>query len=106
MTPATMSRYDPIKGCFVLKELTPKPPANAFEWMRFTDEEKERRGGKSLLPNSDYVRSEAATKAVAKKRETDPTYGTLSIKDRTEAAIAPRGFTVYNKAISSKGATK
>ena len=68
MTPATMSRYDPIKGCFVLKELTPKPPANAFEWMRFTDEEKERRGGKSLLPNSDYVRSEAATKAVDKKR--------------------------------------
>ena len=99
MTPATMSRYDPIKGCFVLKELTPKPPANAFEWMRFTEEEKERRGGKSLLPNSDYIRSEAATKAVDKKRETNPTYGTLP-------SLKPREFLVYNKAISSKGKKK
>ena len=106
MIPSSMSRYDPTKGCFVLKDLNPLPPANAFEWMRFTEEEKERRGGKSLLPHSDYVRSEAAAKAVAKKRETDPNYGTLSIKDRTEAATAPRGFTVYNKAISSKGAKK
>ncbi len=89
-----------------MKDLTPKPPANPFEWMRFTEEEKERRGGRPLLPHADYVRSEAAAKAVAKKRETDPTYGTLSIKDRTEAAIAPRGFTVYNKAISSKGEKK
>lgn len=99
MTPASMSRYDPTKGCFVLKDLNPLPPANAFEWMRFTEEEKERRGGKSLLPNSDYVRSEAATKAVDKKRETDPTYGTLP-------SLKPREFTVYNKAISSKGAKK
>ena len=99
MTPASLSRYDPTKGCFVLKDLTPKPPANAFEWKRFTEEEKERRGGKSLLPHSDYVRSSAATKAVDKKRETDSTYGTMP-------SLKPRGFTVYNKAISSKGATK
>ena len=98
MTVASMSRYDPTKGCFVLKDLNPLPPANAFEWMRFTEEEKERRGGKSLLPNSDYVRSEAATKVVDKKRETNPTYGTLP-------SLKPREFTVYNKAIG-KGAKK
>ena len=95
MTIASLSCYDPIKGCFVLKDLKPKPPANAFEYMRFTDEEKTRRGGKALLPNSDYVRSAAASKAVDKKRETDPTYGTLP-------SLKPRGFTVYNRAISSK----
>lgn len=99
MTPATMSRYDPIKGCFVLKDLNPLPPANAFEWMRFTEEEKERRGGKSLLPNSDYVRSEAATKVVDKKRETNPTYGTLP-------SLKPREFIVFNKALGSKGVKK
>jgi hypothetical protein len=90
-----MSRYDPIKGCFVLKDLDPKPPASPFEYMRFTEEEKARRGGKALLPNSDYIRSAAASKAVDKKRETDPTYGTLP-------SLKPRGFTVYNRAISSK----
>jgi len=99
MIAASMSRYDPTKGCFVLKNLNPKPPANAFEWMRFTEEEKARRGGKSLLPNSDYIRSEAATKAVDKKRETNPTYGTLP-------SLKPREFLVYNKAFSSKGVKK
>ena len=78
-----------------MKDLKPKPPANAFEYMRFTAEEKERRGGTSLLPNSAYIRSAAASKAVDKKRETDPTYGTLP-------SLKPRGTTVYNKAISSK----
>ena len=82
-----------------MKNLNPLPPANAFEWKRFTDEEKERRGGKSLLPNSDYIRSEAATKAVDKKRETDPSYGTLP-------SLKPKEFIVYNKAISSKGVKK
>ena len=93
MTPATMSRYDPTKGCFVLKNLNPKPHTNAFDYMRFTEEEKERRGGKPLLPPGDYLRKKAATEAVDKKRETDPTYGTMP-------SLKPRGFTVYNKAIS------
>jgi len=39
MTIATLSRYDPIKGCFVLKDFNPKPPANAFEWKRYVVEE-------------------------------------------------------------------
>ena len=91
----SLSRYDPIKGCFVLKELKPKPPASPFEYMRFTEEEKARRGGQPLLPANDYKRSEAASKAVDKKRETDPKYGTLP-------SLKPRGFTVYNRAISHK----
>ena len=95
MTTASLSRYDPIKGCFVLKDLDPKPPASPFEYMRFTEEEKARRGGKSLMPASDYVRSAAASKAVEKKRETDPKYGTLP-------SLKPRGFTVYNRAITHK----
>ena len=89
----SMSRYDPTKGCFVLKDLKPKPPANPFEYMRFTEEEKARRGGKPLLPPGDYLRKKAATKTVDRKRETDPTYGTLP-------SLKPREFIVYNKAIS------
>ena len=46
MTAASLSRYDPIKGCFVLKDPNPKPPANAFEWQRFVVEESIRRGEK------------------------------------------------------------
>jgi len=41
-----LSRYDPIKGCFVLKDPNPKPPANAFEWQRYVAEEAIRRGEK------------------------------------------------------------
>ncbi len=82
-----------------MKNLNPLPPANAFEWRRFTEEEKERRGGKPLFPHAEIVRSEAATKAVNKKRETDPTYGTLP-------SLKPKEFHVYNKAISSKGKKK
>ena len=44
MTISSLSRYDPIQGCFVLKDLKPKPPANAFEWRRFVVEEQARRG--------------------------------------------------------------
>jgi hypothetical protein len=43
---AALSRYDPIKGCFVLKDLKPKLPANAFEWKRYVVEEAARRGEK------------------------------------------------------------
>jgi len=43
---AALSRYDPIKGCFVLKDLKPKPPANAFEWKRYVVEEATRKGEK------------------------------------------------------------
>lgn len=44
---AALSRYDPIKGCFVLKDRRkPKPPANAFEWKRYVVEEATRKGEK------------------------------------------------------------
>jgi hypothetical protein len=36
-----LSRFDPASGCFVL--LDTRPPANAFEWKRYTEEEKLRR---------------------------------------------------------------
>lgn len=39
MTSVSLSRYDHNKGCFVLKDFNPKPPANAFEWKRYVVEE-------------------------------------------------------------------
>ena len=96
----SLSKYDPIKGCFVLKDLTPKPPANAFDYMRFTEEERIRRGGQPLLSASDYKRSTASTKMIEKKRQTEPQFGTLGISSKTAAVIAmkPKTFTIYSKA--------
>lgn len=42
----SLSIYDHKKGCFVLRDPNPKPPANAFEWQRFVVEEAMRRGEK------------------------------------------------------------
>jgi hypothetical protein len=75
-------------------------PANAFEWQRFTDEERERAGGKVQLANTDYKRSTAATKAIERLREGNPTYGTIGISAKTQAMLdmRPKNFTIYSKA--------
>ena len=97
---AALSRYDPIKGCFVLKDLNPKPPANAFEWKRYVAEEAVRRGDKPVTQDMTYKRSTSSTKAVERVRERDPLYGTLAFTNKAEAMIAlkPKLFTVYSKA--------
>ena len=104
MTAALLSKYDPIKGCFVLKDPNPLPPANAFEWQRFTDEERIRRGELPPSSNTEHKRRVTATKLVERKRVDDPTYGTIGISSKTEAMIAmkPRTFTVYSKAKGKK----
>jgi hypothetical protein len=95
-----LSRYDPVKGCFVLKDLSPKPPANAFEWKRYVVEEAIRRGEKPKPYDASYERSTSSTKAVEKVRERDPLYGTLAFTNKAEAMIAlkPKQFTVYSRA--------
>jgi hypothetical protein len=105
MTIAPLSRYDPIKGCFVLKDLNPKPPANAFEWKRYVVEEAIRRGDKPNTHDVSYERSTASTKTVERVRERDPLYGTMAFTSKTEAMIAmkPKQFTIYSKAQKTKG---
>ncbi len=80
--------------------MTELKPANAFEWKRYTDEEREREGGKPHLANTDYKRSTAATKAIERLREGNPTYGTIGISAKTHAMLEmrPRNFTIYSKA--------
>lgn len=97
---AALSRYDPVKGCFVLKDLKPKPPANAFEWKRYVVEEAIRRGEKPTPYNASYERSTSSTKAVERVRERDPLYGTLAFTNKTAALIAlkPKLFTIYSRA--------
>ena len=98
---AALSRYDPIKGCFVLKDRRkPKPPANAFEWKRYVAEEAIRRGEKPQPYDASYERSTMSTKTVERVRERDPLYGTLAFTNKAEAMIAlkPKLFTVYSKA--------
>ena len=108
MTIATLSRYDPIKGCFVLKDFNPKPPANAFEWKRFVVEEASRRGDKPVTQDMTYKRSTMSTKTVERVRETNPSYGTVPFTTKTEALIAmkPKQFTIYSKAQRAKGVAK
>ena len=108
MTMATLSRYDPIKGCFVLKDLNPKPPANAFEWKRYVAEEAVRRGDKPVTQDMTYKRSTSSTKAVERVRERDPLYGTMAFTSKTEAMIAmkPKQFTIYSRAQRTKGDSK
>jgi hypothetical protein len=97
---AALSRYDPIKGCFVLKDLKPKPPANAFEWKRYVVEEAIRRGEKPTPYDASYERSTMSTKTVERVRERDPLYGTLAFTNKAEAMIAlkPKLFAVYSRA--------
>lgn len=87
-----------------MKNIKPKAPANAFDYMRYTEEDKERRGGKPLLSPSDYNRSAASTKAVERIRESNPTYGTLGMSGKTAEMIAlrPKTFTIYSKAQQKK----
>ena len=108
MTMATLSRYDPIKGCFVLKDFNPKPPANAFEWKRFVVEEASRRGDKPRTPDASYERSTASTKTVERVRERDPHYGTMPFTNKTDALLAmrPKQFTIYSRAQKTKGELK
>jgi hypothetical protein len=108
MTIATLSRYDPIKGCFVLKDFNPKPPANAFEWKRYVVEEAIRRGDKPSTHDVSYERSTMSTKTVERVRETNPSYGTVPFTTKTEALIAlkPKQFTIYSKAQKTKGDLK
>ena len=108
MTIASLSRYDPIKGCFVLKDFNPKPPANAFEWKRFVVEEAIRRGEKPRTYDVSYERSTMSTKTVERVRQTNPSYGTVPFTNKTDALLAmrPRQFTIYSRAQQAKGKAK
>jgi hypothetical protein len=77
-----------------------RPPANAFEWRRYVVEEAIRRGDKQPDPNTTLRRSNAASKAVEKIRETNPMHGIMMglNKAGTSISLKPRKFSVLNKA--------
>ncbi len=92
-------QYDYKRDCFILKDTTTKP-ANAFDWKRFTDEERERRGEKRDENNTSRKRSIASTKAIERKRDDDPSVLKIGINTKTAAMIAmkPKTFNVYSAA--------
>ena len=92
-------QYDHKRDCFILKDIAPKP-ANAFDWKRFTDEERERRGERLNENNTSRKRSIASTRAIERKREEDPKHGTVGINTKTALMIAmkPKTFNVYSAA--------
>lgn len=104
----TLSRYDYERNCFVLKET--RPPANAFEWQRYVQEEDVRRGVAASIAKQGTTsrkRSVASTQAIERVRKTLPTYGTLhGLSSKTERMLAlkPKNFLIYSAAqTKSKG---
>jgi hypothetical protein len=98
-------RFDHNSQRFVMRDL--RTPANAFEWERFVVEEAERRGDKPSKLDAGTMsrkRSLASTRAVERVRETNPTYGTVGMSNKTAAMIAmkPKTFIIYSKAIKNK----
>ena len=100
-------QYDYKRDCFILKDIAPKP-ANAFDWKRFTDEERERRGEKRNENNTSRKRSIASTKAIERIRDGDPPYNTVGINTKTVEMIAlkPKIFNVYSGAGEKAKRTK
>jgi hypothetical protein len=92
-------QYDYKRDCFILKDTTTKP-ANAFDWKRFTDEERERRGETRNENNTSRKRSIASTKAIERIRVGEPSYGTVGINTKTALMISlkPKTFNVYSGA--------
>ena len=93
----TLSTYDPIKGCFVLKPIDP-PIINAFhpdyvktympEFMIGVQQDAQRiEAGKTL------------SKHVTKKRKENPMHGFVhGMSKVAKVDLAPREFHIFNKA--------
>lgn len=92
-----MSRFDQEKGCFVLKDT--KPPVNAFNWRQFTDEERAARNERNNQNKIAHNRSIASTRSIERKRETQPSYGTLPINSKTVGMILqkPKRLNIHGK---------
>lgn len=106
----TLSVYDPIKNCFVLKQ--PKPTINAFhpDYMKtyhptfFND---------MRVAQRDKNSGDRMAKHVEKVRKTNPSHGTLfGITDKAisvapkEMMLKVKEFHIYNKAGMPKGVKK
>jgi hypothetical protein len=81
----SLSTYDNEKGCFVLKDT--RPPANAFDWRRYNEEEKARTGGLKLAQmNTEANKGKGVTAYLEKRRETNPSHGTFFGMSEKEAS--------------------
>jgi hypothetical protein len=61
-----ITRFDHKKQRFVLNDTAPRA-VNAFDWRRFTDEERAARGETKNLNDVSHKRSKASTAAVNRK---------------------------------------
>jgi len=81
------------------------PPINAFDWMRYTTEERERRGEVKDLNNTARKRSLAASKTVEKTRLVKPKHGVVNMSAKTAAMVAlkPTSFIIYSRVRKNEG---
>jgi len=52
---------------------------NAFNWKQYTNEERIKHGEKPDAINTSSRRSQSSAKAIARKRISTPTYGTIGV---------------------------
>lgn len=80
-----------------------RPPANAFEWKRYTEEEAIRRGDAAALNANETSRkrSVASSKAVERNR-LGIVQGNIAgmSKDQLDEALTPKKFHIYNQPLN------
>jgi hypothetical protein len=72
---------------------------NAFNWMKYTDEERAKADPKLRITNDQINRSNAASRGVEAIREAKPNHGIIAGANvkRNSFTLKPRQFTVYSK---------
>jgi len=63
---------------------------NPFDWKKYTDEERAKRGETRNENNTSRKRSISASRAIERIRLNTPDYGTLSINDKTASLLAQK----------------
>lgn len=63
---------------------------NPFDWRKYTDEERAKRGETRNENNTARKRSISSSRAIERIREDMPAYGTLSISGKTAAMLAQK----------------
>jgi hypothetical protein len=72
---------------------------NAFDWMKYTDEERAKSDPKLRITDEQINRSNAASRGVEAIRKANPNHGIIASANvkRNSFTLKPRQFTVYSK---------
>ena len=71
---------------------------NPFDWRKYTDEERAKRGETRNENNTARKRSISSTRAIERARIDAPTFGTVALNGKTATLIAmkPKKFKIHD----------